>query len=261
MNLSGDTDGAPLGPLWQIRRVLRRHGLLGTARLAWQKTIGRILSHDSLRRFREHERRFDRTYNIDTAGFVRPYALDVRSPEVKFASPYSGIDPPMFESLLRSLDIDYRQFTFIDFGSGKGRAVLLASKLTFRKVIGIELSPSLHEISCGNAHRFPADIRHCDDIEFLCRDAARYDLPAGDLVLFFYNPFERNIFDLVVANIETSMARDPRTIYLVLANVPFPVQPAGFDALPFSVPGPMPGTVLRSSPGGQPQPSGATHHA
>jgi SAM-dependent methyltransferase len=261
MNQPDHPAGTSPGPFWQVRRVLRRHGLLGTVRLAWGKTVGRVFSPGASRRLDQYEQQFDSSYNIDTAGFIRPNALDIKAPTVEFASPYRGIDPPMFEAVLRRLDIDYPQFTFVDIGSGKGRAVLLACKLPFRKCIGVEFSPTLHRIACENTRHFAADLRLCHDIEFLCHDATQYDLPPGNLVLFFYNPFERNIFDLVVANIEQSLARDPRTIYMVLANVPFPIQPTGFTAVPLAVDGPMPVAVLRSDPSWQPEPLGVKHHA
>lgn len=261
MNQPHNPVGMPLGPLWQVRRVLRRHGLLGTARLAWCKAADRLLCRGASRRLEQYERQFDSSYHIDTAGFIRPHALDVQAPTVQYASPYRGMDPPMFEEILRRLGIDYSRFTFVDIGSGKGRAVLLASKWPFRKCIGVEFSPMLHGIACENARHFAADLRRCEDVEFVCQDATQYEMPAGDLVLFFYNPFERNIFDIVAANIEKALAREARTIYLVLANVPFPVQPAGFSPVALTVEGPMPVTVLCSEPARQPESLGVQQHA
>jgi tRNA1(Val) A37 N6-methylase TrmN6 len=40
---------------------------------------------------------------------------------------------------------DLRDYTFIDFGSGKGRALLMAADLQFKSLIGIELRKELHD--------------------------------------------------------------------------------------------------------------------
>ena len=41
---------------------------------------------------------------------------------------YTGIDPARFWMALLSVELKHEDFTFIDFGSGKGRALLMASE-------------------------------------------------------------------------------------------------------------------------------------
>ena len=49
----------------------------------------------------------------------------------------------------RALHLDFQDFNFVDIGSGKGRALLLASDYPFREIIGIELSPELDRVAQG----------------------------------------------------------------------------------------------------------------
>ena len=56
----------------------------------------------------------------------------------------AAIEPARFRKVLASLQIAFHDYTFIDFGSGKGRALLLASEFPFKRIIGLEFSPELH---------------------------------------------------------------------------------------------------------------------
>ena len=42
------------------------------------------------------------------------------------------------------------EVSFIDVGAGMGRAVLLAAELPFRRVVGVELNPTLARIARKN---------------------------------------------------------------------------------------------------------------
>src|SRR5579885_628231 len=62
----------------------------------------------------------------------------------QFFSPYQPTEPTLFHEMLGALAIDFRQFTFVDSGSGKGRALLMAADYPFQRVIGVEVHPRLH---------------------------------------------------------------------------------------------------------------------
>jgi SAM-dependent methyltransferase len=120
--------------------------------------------------------------------------------------------------LLRTVDIDHRHFTFVDFGSGKGRAVLLASELPFRKVVGVEFSPELDRVARENLANFRSDQRQCAEVELVCGDALEYPLPDGPCVLYFYNPFGKEVMAGVVERVVRSFGENPREIYVLYAN-------------------------------------------
>jgi predicted RNA methylase len=56
----------------------------------------------------------------------------------------------LVDALLRNIGEDLHRFSFVDFGSGKGRVLLVASHYPFREVVGVEFSPELQKIAEGN---------------------------------------------------------------------------------------------------------------
>jgi SAM-dependent methyltransferase len=67
---------------------------------------------------------------------------------------YFGVPPSAFRRILDWLQdrfhLEFEKCTFIDLGSGKGRALLIASEYAFGAIVGVELSPKLHAIAAAN---------------------------------------------------------------------------------------------------------------
>jgi hypothetical protein len=120
----------------------------------------------------------------------------------------------VFVDILRKLPIRHNEFIFFDLGSGKGGALLLASQFPFKEVIGVELSPSLHRIDCRNIQIYRDDSQQCRRIRCVYEDAASYRIPPEKAVFYLFNPFGRTIMQVVLANIEESLKRVPREIYV-----------------------------------------------
>ena len=131
---------------------------------------------------------------------------------------YGASDPRDVRSAIASLPIDYRQFVFVDFGSGKGRAIMLASEFSFRRALGVEFSEELHRIAEDNFNRFSKSSCCCAHLESVCMDAVDFPLPDDDLVCYFCNPFDATIMMKVVANIRASFLRKPRQIFVLYYN-------------------------------------------
>lgn len=51
---------------------------------------------------------------------------------------------------IRALDIDPARFSFVDYGSGRGRMHLTAARLPLRRVIGVEFSRRRHDQAADN---------------------------------------------------------------------------------------------------------------
>jgi hypothetical protein len=68
----------------------------------------------------------------------------------QYGNDYIPTSPKMFHRIIRNLDICFKDFTFIDFGSGKSRALLIAREYGFGKVIGVEHSIPLHDAAEKN---------------------------------------------------------------------------------------------------------------
>jgi predicted O-methyltransferase YrrM len=73
----------------------------------------------------------------------------------------SPIEPDRFKRVLESFDRALEGLTFIDFGSGKGRALWMASEYPFRQLIALEFSPELHRIAEANITRYFSPTQRC----------------------------------------------------------------------------------------------------
>ena len=104
---------------------------------------------------------------------------------------------------------------FIDFGSGKGRALLLASEFPFKRVVGVEFSPELHATAVDNIRKYRTQRQHCNAVDSVCMDFVDFHLPPEPSVLFFFDPCAETVFEIVLNNIERSIHEHPREIYIV----------------------------------------------
>jgi hypothetical protein len=93
-----------------------------------------------------------------------------------------------FKHVLAGLDIAFENYTFVDFRSGKGRALLPASEFPFRRILGLEFSPELHRTAEENIRRYNSATQKCRDIQSLNVDFADFALPPEASVLFFFHP-------------------------------------------------------------------------
>jgi hypothetical protein len=152
---------------------------------------------------------------------------------------------------LAGLKIDPREFSFVDFGSGRGRIVLAAAGLPFKRCIGVEFSKTLHAEALANIANFSKDKLACRNNTALNLDAREFALPEGNIVAFFFNPFLGAILDRVAQNIEDAARQSKRTLYVVFANTTgadlFPnrtafkrIQPRGFARLKLALFGTIP---------------------
>jgi len=136
-------------------------------------------------------------------------------------SSYQPIEPEVFREIVNSLGIDFRQFTFLDIGSGKGRALLLAAEYPFRRVFGVELLPELNSVADENIRKFSSEKRVCTEIHAICADATEFVFPAEPLLFFLFNPLPETELRKLVTNIEDSLRQCPRPAYLIYVNPAF----------------------------------------
>jgi SAM-dependent methyltransferase len=127
------------------------------------------------------------------------------------------------------LPIRLSDYTFVDLGCGKGRALIVALELSFARVIGVDISPSLVAIARRNLQRVrPAAVEQGDAMA-VCADARAYELPAEDTVLFLYNPFPRHVMQELVERLVRSLEQTPRDLIVIYVN---DVDHDVFDAAP-----------------------------
>jgi SAM-dependent methyltransferase len=135
-----------------------------------------------------------------------------------FNSPYQPTEPALFREMLGHLIIDFREFTFIDIGSGKGRALLMASEFPFRRIVGVELLPELHAIAQANISQYRSDSQQCFVLESVCGDATQFVVPAEPVVLYLFHPLPESGLRQFIANLEKSLQENPRPVFLLYHN-------------------------------------------
>lgn len=208
----------------ELSKSLAKRGVLGTLRFgcmliaAWLEDLvpgrqhrrgngstGTRVSTDS----------FDQRFGVDTEGNVQLGALRIGSTNWIYGQQYEPIAPPDFQYLLAPTGVDIPSATFVDLGSGKGRAVLLAARLPFKRVVGVEFSEELNLIAEENLRRFPQAEKRCADVVLMPGDAANFMFPAGPLVIYLYNPFEIPVMQHVVANLRAAYQVDPRPVVVL----------------------------------------------
>lgn len=156
---------------------------------------------------------FDLYHGVDTDTLWTRYSLP---PGYDGAWEYGPAKVADLQAMLRKLSgIRHEDFVFLDVGSGKGRALLIASSLPFKKVIGVELSPELHALASRNIGRFRGGTRKCPNISSYCGDATIFPLPSENTVLFLYNPFKAPVMERFLAHVRDSLAAHPRDVYIL----------------------------------------------
>ena len=204
----------------RVRRAIadsiEYRGLVGTLRAGVRALLAPILNHRRVVSFAE--RLFDRRFGVQTAGKIRSADLTIATPSARYASNYEPVSGPFVTETITGLRIDPREFTFVDFGCGKGKALLLASTFPFKKIVGVELARDLKDIAEDNARRYRRRARRCHAIEVVHLDAAELPIPPGPVVCFFYDPFGEEIMSRIVRNLERSFREEPRDLAVIYIN-------------------------------------------
>ena len=124
----------------------------------------------------------------------------------------------MLEALWQQSHLDFPDFVFLDLGSGKGRTLLMASDYPFRRIVGVELLPALHQAAQDNLSKYRSESQKCFALESICADATEFLFPAEPIVLYLFNPFPEAGLRRMIANLEQSLREHPRTVYVLYHN-------------------------------------------
>jgi hypothetical protein len=189
------------------------------------------------------DRIFDYRYRTDTSGIIPVNELRASSANIRHAVRYEPTPTNVFRRAIGSLPIDHKQFIFVDCGSGKGRVILLASHYPFSQIIGVEFSEELHRVATNNVARYRSRKKKCSDIRVVCADAAQYEFPRANLILFLANPFDETILTQVLRNVEKSAAH--RSVYLIYCEANHSSVVDAIGAFPYKKQIALPRVVMR----------------
>jgi len=206
----------------RIRKSVQERGLfvsLYRSALLPIHLLREYLETRRINRGRQGPSDFDRERGVETDGDLEgwTYLSDLEIPSSNWihGNNYAPIEPGRFQAILASLALKFEDFVFVDFGSGKGRALLLAAEFPFRKIVGVEFSPELHAAAKTNLAADRGFRRRCDSVEPVCMDFLEFSLPPTPSVLFFFNPCDEVVLAKMVRKIAQSIEASPRELYVV----------------------------------------------
>jgi SAM-dependent methyltransferase len=171
---------------------------------------------------------FDLLHGIDTGGYIMGANLSAVSLSGLYNTEYGSISPAVLTQALSGLAIQYEDFSFVDIGCGKGRALLVASQFPFRHLLGVEIASELCDTAKANV---ATNSNWAARISVVNQDATKISYPDGPLVLFLYNPFFAPVLRRFLKNLERQLRRSPRPTYLLYALNPRFVKV--LDSFPF----------------------------
>lgn len=182
-----------------VSKSLREHGAWRTLRTGIKHLVQTQTVDD-----------FDMKNGTDTSGIVPLWRLSITSTNARFGGRYHASEEWELAGAMRLLCEELSSFTFLDLGCGKGRSLLIAARMGFRRVIGVEFAAELVATARKNIR-----VMGVSNAIVIDADAADFRLPEGNQVIFLFNPFGQVVVRKVVANLER-----PREgkLYVIYSN-------------------------------------------
>jgi len=169
---------------------------------------------------------FDIEFGVQTSGLVSGRHLGAGHRHDRHNTAYYGVAPSIFRSLCqgwreRAPYPPIEDYSFIDFGAGMGRAMLLAAAMPFREVIGVELNPEMVRIAEKNIARWTASKRALCSMRIMMQDATEFEFPGNPCLAFLFNPFSGTVLRRLNKRIEAAFRDRPAELDLLYVNHEF----------------------------------------
>lgn len=132
----------------------------------------------------------------------------------------------LLKDLESSMEKPLEKNVFVDYGSGKGAAIIHAKKLGFSKTIGVEFAKELHEKAVQNIKAL-----NLKNVESLYADATTYVLPNDISVIYFFNPFDELVMQKVINNIMAQKSSFKNDVYVIYGNASCTILKENFELL------------------------------
>jgi predicted RNA methylase len=164
-----------------------------------------------------HEIRGEKIYHLDTTKIDNLKGEQIESSNLSHASIYQGTNYYLIEKAFEYLQTQKANQQLLDFGSGKGRIIVVAAHYGFKSITGVDFSQSLCREAENNVEKikplFPAT-----NFKIVCSDVVNYSIENDTNVFFFFNPFDEVVMLQVARKILTSLKKNPRKVYIVYVN-------------------------------------------
>lgn len=154
---------------------------------------------------------FDLRYGTDTSGVIPLWKMNINSANAAYGVRYQAIPVEQFLLALRTIQENIHSFSFVDLGCGKGRNLILAAKMGFSEVVGVEFATELAHTAKNNLEKIGIT-----NGTIVCDDAVNFRLKDNNTIIYMYNPFSALVMQKIANNIEEFLDKHPeRTIYIV----------------------------------------------
>jgi len=164
---------------------------------------------------------FDLLHGTDTGNLIPGDDLSTGHRHDRHITAYHGAAPSLFRKLMsRWLSLKQHPLektAFLDIGAGKGRAMLLASEMPFRRIVGVELHPALAAVTRENIERYEA-AHVIPPMRLLEGDVMQLRFPAGPCVMFLFNPFDVVLMDRFLDRVGKAFKNRPGELDLLYVN-------------------------------------------
>jgi len=161
---------------------------------------------------------YDYKHKVDTCGHIKPANLDIDLDSQTYSEAYSPTPTKSLRNMLNAVSINLQDYSFIDYGCGKGRALLIAAEKPFRQILGVEHSAALTRIAEENIQVYKNGDLRSRSIEALCIDATIFEPPPGPCLFYFFSPFHGKILNRVVSCIQHSYQKNPRSMVIIFSE-------------------------------------------
>jgi len=160
---------------------------------------------------------------VDTGGLILSSDLATGHKHDPFSTAYYGMAPSRFHGAIErwmasTPAAPTEEYSFVDLGCGKGRALMLASTYPFADVSGVELNGALVRTARKNMRIWKAANPKTASIRVRRGDAARYTFPGEPCLLYMFHPFGRPVINLVLHNLAQTFADRPQQLDVIYFN-------------------------------------------
>ncbi len=159
------------------------------------------------------EWRKERELGIRTFGMKRPRFYGTLTPEESGGHLYQPSSSVLFKKAMEALPFRPDGKLFLDVGSGKGRAMILAAEEGFAEVVGIEYAAELIDQAHVNIEKvrgkFPETV-----FRMVEGNAIEFGLPEGTDVAYLFNPFDAETLNRWIATILPQVRKPLHIVYM-----------------------------------------------